>query len=220
MLNKLHSKGFSRVIIDGNVYHLDDIENLKLKSDIKHTIDLVIDRLSFKMIEDDENAFKKRLTDSLELASSLSDGEIKVLIGDKEYFFSENNTCSKCQISYPKITPASFSFNAPEGACPKCSGLGIINEIDIQKVYNPTLTIYEGGIFPWGNRTTKDSWTSRILQSVAKTHNFSLQTPIAKYPKEIFDLIFFGHGTKESYKIQYTNRFGREEYMMLTTKGC
>jgi excinuclease ABC subunit A len=162
------------------------------------------------MLKENKEEFRKRVIDSLELASSLSDGEIKVLINEKEYFFSEKNTCPKCQISYPKITPASFSFNTPEGACPKCSGLGVINEIDISKIYNPSLTIKEGGIFPWGNRTTKDSWTTRVLQEVAKVHNFNLNTPISKYSKEIFDLIFYGKGAKEYYRIQYTNRFGRE----------
>ncbi len=219
LLSKLHSKGFSRVIIDGDIYHLDDIEDLNLDSNIKHTIDLIVDRLTYKMLQDDKESFKKRLIDSLELATSLSDGEIKVLIGRKEYFFSEKNTCFKCQISYPKITPASFSFNAPEGACPKCSGLGIINEIDITKVYNPNLTISEGGIFPWGNRTTKDSWTRRILESVAKEHNFDLQTPLGKYPKEILDLILFGSNSKQSYRIQYTNRFGKERVYDVQYEG-
>jgi len=219
LLNRLHTKGFSRVIIDGNIYHLDDIDNLKLDSNIKHSIDLIVDRLNFEMLEEDKDSFKKRVLDSIELATSLSDGEIKVLINQKEYFFSENNTCFKCQISYPKITPASFSFNSPEGACPKCSGLGIINEIDVSKTYNPNLTISEGGIFPWGNRTTKDSWTSRILYQVAKVHNFDLQTPIGKYPKEIFDLIFWGNGVKDSYKIAYTNRFGRERIYDVEYEG-
>ncbi len=210
LLEKLLTKGFTRVIIDGNVYLLDDVEDLNLDSNIKHNIDLIVDRLDGQMLVDDPEAFRKRLTDSLELASSLSDGEIKVKTDESETFYSEKNTCFECGISYPKITPASFSFNAPEGACPKCSGLGTINEVDVEKVYNPGLTIAEGGIFPWGNRTTKDSWTKRILDSVAATHNFSLKTPIREYPKEIFDLIFYGKGTHDSYRIQYTNRFGRE----------
>lgn len=219
LLSKLHTKGFARVIIDENIYHLDDIEDIKFDSNVKHTIDLVVDRLSFKMFTDEKDGFRKRVMDSIELATSLSDGEIKILIDKKEYFFSENNTCFNCQISYPKITPASFSFNAPEGACSKCSGLGTINEIDISKTYNPTLTIKEGGIFPWGNRTTKDSWTSRMLESVAKEHNFDLQTPIGKYPKQIFDLIFFGNGVKDFYKIRYTNRFGKERIYDVTYEG-
>ena len=203
LLNKLLSKGFLRVIIDGNTYLLDDIEDIKLEENNKHTIDLVIDRIDSTKLD------KKRLTDAIELAITQSNGEVKVLLKDKELFFSENNTCPKCEISYPKITPASFSFNAPEGACPKCAGLGVLKEIDINLIYNPVLTILEGGIFPWSNRTGKDSWTLRILREIAKEHGFNLTTPIGRYPKEIFDLIFYGNGTKDAYTIEYTNRFGR-----------
>ena len=211
LLAKLLTKGFARVIIDGNLYHLDDIENLNLDSNVKHSIDLIVDRLDSQMLKENKESFSKRLNDSVELAISLSDGEVKLKIEEEEFFFSEKNTCFKCQISYPKISPASFSFNSPEGACQKCSGLGIINEIDIEKTYNPSLTIDEGGIFPWGNRTTKDSWTKRILDSVAKEHGFELKTPIREYSKEIFDLLFHGNGRKPYYKIKYTNRFGREK---------
>lgn len=210
LLSKLLTRGFSRVVIDENMYHLDDIEDLNLDPDVKHTIDLLVDRLDSGMLNVNKESFTKRLNDSLELASSMSDGEIKVKFGDEDVFFSEKNTCLNCHISYPKITPASFSFNEPEGACPKCSGLGTLVEINVEQTYNPNLTVNEGGIFPWGNRTTKDSWTKRILDSVAKAHNFDLRTPIKEYPKEIFDLLFYGKGAKPSYKILYTNRFGRE----------
>lgn len=210
LLEKLLNKGHSRVIIDNNTYHLDDIEDLKLDSKVKHNIDLIVDRLDSSMNKDDKEAYLKRLTDSIELATSLSDGEIKIKTEKEEFFFSEKNTCFECGISYPKISAASFSFNSPEGACTKCSGLGHTQEIDIESTYNPNLTISEGGIFPWGNRTTKDSWTTRILNSVAQSHNFDLKTKIRDYPDDIFNLIFFGKGTKDSYRIDYTNRFGKE----------
>jgi excinuclease ABC subunit A len=219
LLAKLLTKGFARVVIDGNLYHLDDIENLNLDSNVKHSIDLIVDRLDTQMLKENKESFSKRLIDSIELATSLSDGEVKLKIDEEEFFFSEKNTCFKCQISYPKITPASFSFNSPEGACQKCTGLGIINEIEVEGTYNPELTIDEGGIFPWGNRTTKDSWTKRVLDSVAKAHNFDLKTPLKNYPKEIFDLIFFGKGTKPYYKIRYTNRFGIERTYEVQYEG-
>ena len=205
LFDKLLSKGFARVMVDGNTYMLDDIEDIKMDEYQKHDIDLVVDRLEASNID------PKRLTDAIELATNQSEGEVKVIIeGEEPLFFSENNTCPKCGISYPKITPASFSFNAPEGACTACAGLGIIKELDINLLYNPNLTIAEGGIFPWSNRTSKeDTWTSKILESVAKEHGFGLKTPIKDYPKEIFDLIFYGKGTKPTYMIQYTNRFGR-----------
>ena len=149
----------------------------------------------------------------------MTDGEIIIKHGNNEIFFSENFTCFECNISYPKITPATFSFNAPEGACPNCSGLGKVKEIDINKIYNPNLTILEGGIFPWSNRMSKDTWNKRVLESVAKSHNFDLKTKIKDYPKELFDLIFYGIGTKSYYKINYTNRFGRERTYDVTYEG-
>lgn len=103
----------------------------------------------------------------------------------------------------------SFSFNAQKIACENCSGLGFLQEIDINLIYNPKLTIKkEGGIFPWSNRVSKDSWTTRILNEVARIHGFNLTTPIGNYPQKIFNLIFYGEGTKDYYKIEYTNRFG------------
>ncbi len=217
LFERLLSKGFLRIIIDDDIYMLDDIEDIKIDENKKHTVDLVVDRLDTSNIDSKE--FKKRLIDAIELATSESGGEVKILTEDKEFFYSENNTCFKCGISYPKITPASFSFNSPEGACNKCSGLGTLKEIDISLIYNPSLTIKEGGIFPWGNRTTKDSWTTRVLDEVARRHDFDLKTPIGRYPEEIFDLIFHGKGTKPPYTIEYTNRFGRTKIYKTDYEG-
>ena len=207
LFSRLLNQGFLRIILDGDTYILDDIDDVKIDENKKHTIDLVIDRLDSKDVSTKD--FQKRLIDAIELATNQSDGEVKIITEKEELYFSENNTCFKCGISYPKITPASFSFNLPEGACPECTGIGTLKEIDINLLYNPRLTILEGGIFPWGNRTTKDSWTTRILKEVANQHNFDLTTPIGKYSKEIFDLIFYGKNRKDSYRIIYTNRFGR-----------
>ncbi len=207
LLLKLLNKGFLRVIIDKDLYLLDEIEDINLDENKKHSIDLVIDRLQSSDSENEE--FRKRLIDGIELATNQSDGEVKIITDKEELFFSEKNTCFNCGISYPKITPASFSFNSPEGACENCAGLGYLNQIDIDSIYNPNLTIKEGGIFPWGDRTTKDSWITRVLQAVAEVHKFNLTTPINKYPKEIFNLIFYGTGSEETYEIEYTNRFGR-----------
>jgi len=206
-LSKLLNEGFLRIYIDGNLYFLDDIDELTIDENKKHSLDLVIDRLNPSSMEESE--FKKRLTDAIELAVNHSDGEVKVITDNQELFFSENNTCTNCGISYPKITPASFSFNAPEGACPNCAGLGYLNQIDITSLYNPKLTIREGGIFPWSNKITKDTWTTRVLNEVARVHGFNLTTPIGEYPKHIFDLIFYGTGAENYYQIEYTNRFGQ-----------
>jgi excinuclease ABC subunit A len=207
LFERLLSKGFLRVMVDGNTYHLDDIDDINLDKNKKHNIKLIVDRLTGKNIWSDDD--HKRLIDSIEIASNMSDGEIVVKYGDKEKFFSEKFTCFKCNISYPKITPATFSFNSPEGACPNCTGLGRVKQIDIKKIYNPRLTILEGGIFPWANRMTKDTWNKRVLEAVAKEHNFNLKTKIGDYSQEIFDLIFYGKGSKDFYEITYTNRYGR-----------
>jgi excinuclease ABC subunit A len=207
LFERLLSKGFLRVVVDNNTYHLDDIEDIDLDKNKKHNIKLIVDRLKGKDKWEDKD--HKRLIDSLEVASNMSDGEIVIKYGDKEKFFSENFTCFNCNISYPKITPATFSFNSPEGACPNCTGLGRVKQIDVKKIYNPRLTILEGGIFPWANRMTKDTWNKRVLEAVAKEHEFDLKTKIGDYPQEIFDLIFYGKGAKPYYEITYTNRYGK-----------
>ena len=207
LFEKLLKKGFLRIIVDGNIYHLDDIEDIKLDQNKKHDILLIVDRLKGKDSWKEED--HKRLVDSLEVTSNMSDGEIAIKYDDKEKFFSEKFACFKCNISYPKISPATFSFNAPEGACPNCTGLGRVKQVEISKIYNPRLTILEGGIFPWANRMTKDTWNKRVLEAVAIEHGFDLKTKIGNYPKEIFNLIFYGIGTKPYYEITYTNRYGR-----------
>jgi excinuclease ABC subunit A len=216
MLNELLKKGFLRILIDKKLVNLDTISAEKIDKNKKHNIDLVIDRLIHK--KNDEE-IEKRLTDALELAANMADGEIKVEINKNTYFFSEKNTCNKCKYSFPKITPATFSFNSPVGACPKCSGLGFLKEAELLKIYNPTLTIYEGGIFPWANMTTSASWTLRKLESVAEKHGFNLSTPIGKYPQKIFDLIFYGKGATSKYTVEYVSKQGRKGTFETTFEG-
>ena len=217
LFERLLNKGFLRINIDGENYQLDETEDIKIDKNKKHNINLIVDRLVGHDKWDEES--HKRLIDSLEVASNMADGEIIVKQNDKEKFFSEKFTCFKCNLSYPKITPATFSFNSPEGACPNCTGLGRVKEIDISKIYNPNLTILEGGIFPWSNRMSKDTWNKRLLEEVAQSHHFNLKTKIKDYPKEIFDLIFYGKDTKPYYKINYTNRFGRERIYDVNYEG-
>ncbi len=205
-LIKLQKEGFVRVIVDGNLYTLDEVEQIKLKKYEKHSIDLVIDRLSYDSEE-------KRVRDSIELACNKSDGLVKMLFANgKEQLFSENSSCSRCKISYNRITPASFSFNSPEGACENCTGLGYLKQINKSLIYNPRLSVLEGGIFPWSNKTTTDSWTLKILESVAIANGFDLKTPIGEYPKEVFDLIFYGDKNNKTYKISYQNREGLRRF--------
>ncbi len=150
----------------------------------------------------------KRFIDAVELATSLTDGEVMIDIDGTTHFFSEHNTCTYCNLSFPKLEPASFSFNSPKGACQTCHGLGYLKEVDIATTYNPRLTISEGGIFFWNNRTTKDTWTRRVLEAVGREHGFDLKTPIGQYSQTHFDLIFHGKGAKPKYRIEYINRQG------------
>jgi excinuclease ABC subunit A len=215
LFDRLISKGFARVRVDGQIYNLDESENIKLEKFEKHNIDLVVDRLIFapEYFENKDNL--KRLRDGIELAGSMSEGEIKISLENtensktEELFFSEKNTCLNCHVSFPQISPATFSFNSPQGACEKCSGLGSIKQIDVEKMYNPNLSILEGGIFPWSNMTTTyDSWTLKSLETVAKSHKFSLSKPIKEYSKKEFDIIFYGIGVNEKYTVDYRNRDG------------
>ncbi len=217
ILENYRSDGFLRILLDDKLYNLDDLENLKINKNKKHNINLIIDRLKAKKLSNKN--FLKRLRDAIELATSTSEGEVEILIEDKKYFFSENNTCKKCNISYPQITPAFFSFNSPQGACEKCSGIGFVKEIDINTIYNPRLTIREGGIFPWSKRTTSNSWTLKKLEKVAEEHNFNLRTSIGKYPQKIFNLIFYGKDSKEKYEIKYTNKKGEKKIYESSYEG-
>ena len=119
LFERLLNKGFLRINIDGENYQLDETEDIKIDKNKKHNINLIVDRLVGHDKWDEES--HKRLIDSLEVASNMADGEIIVKQNDKEKFFSEKFTCFKCNLSYPKITPATFSFNSPEGACPNCT---------------------------------------------------------------------------------------------------
>jgi excinuclease ABC subunit A len=210
LFDNLLSKGFLRVRVDGEVHHLE--EEIKLDKNIKHNIDIIVDRLTYRKDQNKEESanFQKRLTDSVEVALNQADGELTVLLKEKEHFYSEHNSCPTCGISFPAIEPHTFSFNSPHGACPVCSGIGSIKQIVPELIYNPNLSVTEGGIFPWSNMTTRDSWTLRKLEAVAKAHDFSLKTKIGEHPKKIFDLLMYGKGAKEFYTVEYINKSGEK----------
>ena len=198
LFEELLSKGFIRVNIDGKQHSLDEIDNIKLDKNKKHKIDVVIDRLAYRGDSTDDENYLKRLTDAIEMSSSMTEGESKISINDEEYFYSENNSCTTCKVSYPAIKPATFSFNSPHGACAKCTGLGKTREVQVQSIYNPELTILQGGIFPWSNQsTTPGSWHYQILETVAKEHKFSLKDRLGDLPQEILDLLFYGKGAHQ-----------------------
>lgn len=180
--------GYVRVRVDGNMYEL--TEEIKLDKNIKHNIEIIIDRLSIR------EGIEKRLTDSIENALKLGNGLMVVdVIGGEAITFSQNFACTDCGISIDEIQPRSFSFNNPFGACPDCFGLGYKMEFDIDlMIPDKSLSINEGAIVVLGWQSANDgkSFTNAILQALAKKYGFSLDTPFEKYPKNVQDILING----------------------------
>ena len=199
--------GYLRVRVDGNMYEL--TEEIKLEKNIKHSIEIIIDRLSIR------EGIEKRLTDSVENALKLGNGLMIVdVIGGEEMTFSQNFACPDCGISIDEVQPRSFSFNNPFGACPKCLGLGYKMEFDIDlMIPDKKLSINEGAItvLGWQSCTTQGSFSRAILDALAREYNFSLDTPFCEYPKEIQDILINGTGG-HSVKVYYKGQRGEGVY--------
>ena len=199
--------GYVRVIVDGNMYEL--TEEIKLDKNIKHNIEIVIDRLSIR------EGIEKRLTDSIENALKLGDGLMNLdVIGGETMTFSQNFACTDCGISIEEIQPRSFSFNNPFGACPHCYGLGYKMEFDInQMIPDKSLSINEGAIAVLGWQSANDgkSFSNAILQALCKRYGFDLDTPFEKYPENIQDILI--NGTKgEKVPVHYQGQRGVGTY--------
>lgn len=198
--------GYIRVIIDGNLYELS--EEIVLDKNIKHSIDIVVDRLSVK------EGISKRLTDSLESALQLGEGYAKIdVIEGEEIHFSQNFACPDCKISIDAVEPRTFSFNNPFGACPDCSGLGYTMEFDEElMIPDMSLSINEGAIvvLGWQSCNDKKSFTNALLTALSKKFNFDLDTPFEKYPKKIYDILI--HGTDVEVDVHYSGQRGSGVY--------
>jgi excinuclease ABC subunit A len=195
--------GFVRVRVDGNLYDLS--ETIALDKNKKHNIEIVVDRLVLKP------DVVRRLTDSAETALSLAGGILRIdLVGqDKELSFSQNYACEDCGISIEELTPRLFSFNAPYGACPTCSGLGKLLQIDPELIMpNPELSILDGGIMAsgWSN-ARGDSICRMYYEALAKKYRFDLHDPIKTLPKEAIQALLYG--TKgENLELRYERGSG------------
>lgn len=201
VLEQARKSGYMRVRIDGNLYELS--EEIKLEKNIKHNIDIIVDRLVVKA------GIENRLTDSIETVMSLSNGLMTVdVIGGEPVNFSQSFSCPDCGISIDEVEPRSFSFNNPFGACPECFGLGYKMEFDEDlMIPDKSLSISQGAIvvMGWQSCTDKGSFTRAILDALAEEYHFSLDTPFQDYPKEIHDIIIYGtdgHEVKVRYKSQ------------------
>ncbi len=209
LLEKAKKSGYVRAIIDGSLYMLE--ESIELDKNIKHTIEIVVDRLIVK------EGIAKRLTDSIETVLHLTDGLLEVDInGTERKTFSQNFACPDCGISINELQPRMFSFNNPFGACPECLGIGVKAEFDPDLLIpNRELSLNQGAIVApgYGSVGSPDSYSGKIMRILSKRHGFSLDTPIKDLSKDILDIILYGDNGEE-FRISYEGRFGPRDYTM------
>ena len=202
VLDNARKSGYVRVVIDGNMYELS--EDIALDKNIKHNIEIVVDRLVIK------EGIEKRLADSMENVLKLAEGLMIVDVVDGERKnFSESFSCPDCGISIDEIEPRSFSFNNPFGACPVCKGLGFKMEFDPELLIpDQTMSIDEGAIavMGWQSVTDSTSYTRCIMDALAKEYDFSLSTPFCDYSKKIKDVILYG--ADKTVKVHYRGQRG------------
>lgn len=215
LIESLRAKGLTKVRIDGQIFSID--EDLVLIKTNKHSLDAVVDRLTFEPKKEHDTG---RLRESLESALALANGEVivsEILDPSLEFpekpkkmadhLFSEKFACPVCQISISEIEPRIFSFNSPQGACPTCTGLGYLLKVDQDLIINPELSISEGGILPLGNEVEHDTWFMRLIKAVADKNQISLTSPISQIPQAKLNIIL--NGTEDELYVQGPNRQGK-----------
>lgn len=205
VLDDLRNKGFVRARVDGEVRDLE--EDIDLPKTYRHNIEVVVDRLKIRKDVD----FKRRLVDSLETASEFADGLINVLFSDDgrdyEKKYSEHFACVDCGINFEELTPRMFSFNAPQGACPECNGIGVKMEIDPDLIIpNKNLTLNEGAVTPWAKSNKKENYYHQMLEAVSKHFNFSMDTPFNELTNEQQDIILYGCDDKIPFSFKRRNK--------------
>jgi len=261
------AEGFSRARVDGEVRDLQD--DIKLNKKVKHSIEIVVDRLAIPSAEpvaehvdgempevlglaetkatytpstpwqrtDISTDFVMRLTDSIETALRLGDGKVIISIqrqrsteeeqaeqpktaltlrsqdNPDEWVMSESYACAECGISFMELTPQMFSFNAPQGACPTCAGLGTRLEVDPELIVpNPALTLHEGAVLYWGElRKKKDGWGYRALQHISRHYDFDLDTPWRELPERARQVLIYGSG-KERIRFTWQSERGSGDF--------
>ena len=222
LFTDLRKRGITRVRVDGQIHDIED-EFTLIKTN-KHSIDAVVDRLVLPVAD------KQRLSESVETALKLAEGNLIIAkiqdvsfeIPDfptelEDHLFSEKFACPFDNISLPEIEPRTFSFNSPHGACPTCTGIGTKLEVEPELVFNPNLTIAQGGILPWSRLSTHETWFSRLLEEASKQIHFSINTPI----KDLTDAErkFLLYGSEKVFKVQGENRFGKSAEWQTTFEG-
>ena len=207
LFEKAKKSGYVRVIVDGNMYELS--EQIPMEKNIKHNIDIVVDRLVIKP------GIEKRLTDSLENVFSLSEGNAIIdVIDGQQMTFSQNFACPDCEISIDEVEPRSFSFNNPFGACPTCYGLGYKMEFDPElMIPDPKLSISEGAIqvMGWQSCTDPKSYTYATLRALQDGYGLSLDTPFKDLPADMKKMFLYG-GDGRILKVRYKGQRGEGVY--------
>ena len=192
-------QGFARARVDGVIYALDEFP--ELEKNIKHNIEIVVDRVMIS------SEMSSRLAQSVEQALNMTGGNLEVLDADTDEIisFSQNYACADHpEVHIPELEPRLFSFNAPQGACETCSGLGTRMEIDPELVLSPNLTISEGAIRPY-NRVMEKNWRISLLEAVAKRHGFSTKVPTKQLSKEALDILLYDAGD-EKYQLTFNGK--------------
>lgn len=203
-LENIQKMGYVRVMIDGQRYDIG--EEIELSKTKKHDISIIVDRLIIK------EGINSRLADSLETALELTDGLVTInVIDGEDFILSSKLACPDGHVSLPEISPNMFSFNAPQGMCPECNGLGFHLQIDPELVIpDKSLSIKEGAIDPYAN-SAKGTYYNEVIKAIAKNHNFPIDKPIKDAPKEMIDEILYG--TKKEISFSFDSHFsGRKKY--------
>lgn len=204
--------GFARVRVDGNMYTLD--EEITLDKNLKHTVEIVIDRLVMR------DGMRTRIADSVETALKQADGAVEVLIlsdgGEQMLSYSEKYACEEHGISFGELEPRLFSFNNPAGACEVCSGLGELRHISVSKVIpDKSLSLSEGAINVNGFKSIEEeSWMGPLIMAAGSKHGFDLDTPIEKFSKEAYGILLYGSGKEKYHVVRY---YGGEAHEQVTT---
>jgi len=199
LIKRLRKEGFARVRVDGQTLDIEDVG--KLNKNKKHTIDVIVDRLVISP------KIKNRLADSLELALAQADGLVSIdVLETGPVLFSEKSACARCGVSYPEFTPASFSFNSPQGACPHCDGLGAMTEFDPDLVIpNPALSLRDGAVAPWANRNSV--YFIDFLEALTQHYRVDIYTPYHDLPESFQKVLLYGSGgDKITFYFEQKNR--------------
>ncbi|OGE74434.1 MAG: excinuclease ABC subunit A [Candidatus Doudnabacteria bacterium RIFCSPHIGHO2_02_FULL_42_25] len=214
LLEEAKKSGYQRIRFDGTIMDLSEALQLNVDKKKKHTIDIVVDRISL------DSGDRARIADSLETALDLGNDSVIIAKDEKdlpamprskqeieawqagEILLSSNFACPEGHTNLPELNPRNFSFNSPHGACPDCTGLGTRLEIEAELVIpNKRLTLAEGAIRPWSKTTSRMSWYSRVLEAVSKVYGFSIHVPVRDLPKKALDAVLYGTGdTKISFQ--------------------